>query len=175
MNPDEQQHILQTRAQTLAQEPAKPPAAAELLTIIEFSLGTERYGVPTACVREVHALRELTPLPGTPAFVLGIINIRGKIIAVIDLKVLFRLSDKGLADHHKVIILQSADMELGLLVDDVAGARAIRRTDLQPALPTLTGIRAEFLQGVTSERLAVLDVVRLLADPKLIVHDEVQP
>jgi purine-binding chemotaxis protein CheW len=175
MNHDDQQKILHARAQTLAQEPVQPPAADELLSIIEFSLATERYGVPTAGVREVSALRELTPLPGTPAFVLGVINIRGKIVAVIDLKALFSLPDKGLTDHYKVVILQSPDMDLGLLVDDVAGARTLRRADLQPAPPTLTGLRAEYLQGVTSDRLAVLDVARLLADPALIVREEVQP
>jgi purine-binding chemotaxis protein CheW len=61
-----------------------------------------------------------------------------------------------------------------VLADVIVGVRSIRVESLQPSLPTLTGIRAEYLKGVTAERLVVLDLERLLADPKIIVNEEVE-
>jgi purine-binding chemotaxis protein CheW len=66
------------------------------------------------------------------------------------------------------------DLEFGLLADVIVGVRTIPVGSLQPSLPTLTGIRADYLKGVTAERLVVLDLDRILADPKIIVHEEVE-
>ena len=93
---------------------------------------------------------------------------------VIDIKKFFDLPDKGLTDLHRVILVRGNDLELGLLADVIVGVRSIPMDSLQPSLPTLTGIRADYLKGVTSERLVVLDLDRILADPKIIVHEEVE-
>jgi len=117
---------------------------------------------------------QLTPLPGTPVFVLGIINIRGEILSVIDIKKFFELPDKGLTDLNKVIVLQSENMLFGILADTIVGARQIPLTAIQPSLPTLTGIREEYLKGVTAERTVVLDAEKLLADEKITVQEQVE-
>jgi purine-binding chemotaxis protein CheW len=114
----------------------------------------------------------LTPLPCTPAFIRGIVNVRGRIVPVLDLKKFFDLPETGLTDLHRIILLRSEDLELGLLADLSVGVRSIPLESLQPSLPTLTGIRSEYLEGVTSDRLVVLDGARILADPKIIVQDE---
>jgi purine-binding chemotaxis protein CheW len=171
---DETRRILRARAQTLAREPVQP-ADGPVLEVVEFLLAGERYAIETAYLREVQPLKDLTPVPCTPAFVRGIINVRGQILAVMDLKKLFDLPEEGLHDLHKVLIVQTADMELGILADDVIGNRSIPVSALQPGLPTLTGIRAEYLKGVTADRLAVLDAGKLVADKKLVVDEEVAP
>src|SRR5439155_25417175 len=128
----------------------------------------------SSSVREVYPLKELTPLPCTPPFVLGIINVRGKILSVIDIKKFFDLPEKGLTDLNKVIIVHADEMELGILADALLGVRAIPLEELQPSLPTLTGIRAEYLKGVTKDRLVILDTEKILSDKGIIVHEEVE-
>lgn len=167
------QRILRERAQSLARPPSPAPAAHSTLDLLEFRLASERYGLETRYVHEVHPLRELTPLPCTPEFMLGIVNVRGRILPVLDLKKFFQLPDQGLTDLHRIIHLRGNGLELGLLADVMTGVRRIPLDRLQPSLPTLSGIRAEYLKGVSDEQLVVLDLDRLLSDPKIIVHEEV--
>ncbi len=166
--------ILRARAMTLARQPEVKPAAENILEIIEFGLAHERYGLETDVVREIYPLEDLTPLPGTPAFVLGIVNVRGRILPVVDLKQFFDLPSEGITDLHRILIIQTAGMEFGILADTIVGVRGIPRDDLQPSLPTLTGIRGEYLKGVTAERMVILDAARILADRRIIVHEEVE-
>jgi purine-binding chemotaxis protein CheW len=166
--------VLHERALALAQRAVEPPAADTLIELLEFRLAHERYAVETRHVREVHPFRNLTPLPCAPAFVRGVVNVRGRIIAVIDIKRFFDLPEAGLSDLHRVVLIQGHGMEVGLLADSVAGVQSIPLQDLQEQLPHLTGIRADYLKGVTAEGLVVLDARRLLEDPRIIVEEEVQ-
>jgi len=169
---DDRQRILRARAQALAQEPAVGVTEA-VIEVVEFSLATERYGLETRYVREVFPFKELTPVPCTPAFYTGIVNVRGRMIAVVDLKTFFNLPASGLHDLHKVIILHAAEMDLGILADDVGGVRRVPVSQLQSSLPTLSGIGQAYVRGVTGDRLVVLDAARILGDPKIIVDEEI--
>ncbi|MBI2296138.1 MAG: chemotaxis protein CheW [Betaproteobacteria bacterium] len=166
--------ILRARAKALARQPERTAVAEASLELLEFRLARESYALETRYVREVYPLKNLTPLPCTPPFVLGIVNVRGRIVPVLDLKKFFDLPEQGLTDLHRIILVQGDDLELGLLADVIVGAWSVAAESLQPSLPTLTGIRTEYLKGVTSGRLVVLDVARILADPKIIVHEEVE-
>jgi purine-binding chemotaxis protein CheW len=167
-------HILRARAEALARAPEQAPVAATLLELMEFRLAEERYAIETRSVREVCLLKDLTPLPCTPPFVLGVVNVRGRIVPVLDLKKFFDLPEPGLTDLHRIILVGGQDLELGLLADSVVGVASIPADSLQPSLPTLTGIRSDYLKGLTAERVVVLDVARLLADPRIIVDEEVE-
>jgi purine-binding chemotaxis protein CheW len=169
----EAERILRERARVLARKPTQASADGTTLEVLEFRLATERYAVESRLVQEVHPLRDLTPLPCTPSFVLGIVNVRGRILPVLDLKKFFDLPERGLTDLHRIILVRGNDLELGLLADVIVGVRTVRADTLQLSLPTLTGIRADFLRGVTEERLVVLDLERILQDPKIIVQEEV--
>ncbi len=171
--PESRQAILRARAKALALEPEERPVEPPI-EAVTFLLAHETYAVETAYVSEVYPLREFTPLPGVPLFVLGIVNLRGRILSVVDLKKFFDLPERGLTDLNKVIVLRSAAMEFGILADAVPGVLSIAPGDLQPSLPTLTGIRGDYLKGITSERLILLDAGRLLADPAMIVYQEEQ-
>ena len=165
--------ILRQRAGALAQEPEIVSAAQDYLEVVEFMLGYERYGIESAYVREVYPLTELVPLPGTPAFVLGIVNVRSQILSVIDLKKFFGLPEKGLTDLNKVIIIRDGKMEFGILADNIDGVRKVGINDMQVSIPALTGIRADYIKGVTGESLIILDAQKLLADKGLIVNKEI--
>lgn len=167
------ERVLRERAQALARVPP-PPAADTILELLEFGLASERYAIERRYVQEVHPLRELTPLPCTPPFILGIVNVRGRIVPVLDLKKFFDLPERGLTDLHRTIIVRGHDLEIGLLADVIIGISGVPAESLQPSLPTLTGIRADYLKGVTDGRLVVLAVERILSDPKIIVHEEVE-
>lgn len=171
--PEQKQAILKERATTLAREPEDQTAATESLEIVEFLLASEKYGIESSYVHEVYPLKELTALPCTPAFVLGIVNLRGRIFSVVDIKKFFSLPERGLTDLNKVIVLRSESMEFGILADVILGVRSILLGEMQPSLPTLTGIRAEYLRGVTKEQVVVLDGEKILSDRKIIVFDEV--
>lgn len=171
---DETKRVLEERARVLAREPARTETAVEWIEVVEFTLAHERYAVASEYVREVYPLEEFTLLPCTPAFVLGIVNLRGEILSVIDIKKFFDLPEKGLTNLNKVIVLESEDMVFGIVVDAISGVRRILCADIQPSLPTLTGIREDYLRGVTAERVVILDAEKLLADEKLIVQEQVR-
>ena len=171
---EDKRKILRERAKALARKPEEKTSAQEQFEVVEFLLAYERYALESSYVREVYPLKELTPLPCTPAFVLGIINVRGQIISIIDLKKFFELPEKGLTDLNKVIVVHREGMAFGILADVILGVRRIAPQDLQPSLPTLTGIRAEYLRGVTKDRLVFLDVEKILLDKNIVVQEEVR-
>jgi purine-binding chemotaxis protein CheW len=166
-------HILRQRALALARRSEPVVAATLLLDVLEIRVAQERYALETRHVREVCPLKDLTPLPCTPPFVLGIVNVRGRILPVFDLRKLLDLPGQGVNDLHRIILIEGNALALGLLADAVVGVRSIPVNSLQPSLPTLSGIHSEYLKGVTGDRLIVLDVDRILADPRIIVHDEI--
>jgi purine-binding chemotaxis protein CheW len=167
---DEKKRVLEARARLLAQETEEKTAPGDRFEIVEFLLAYEKYGIATTFVREVYPLVELTPLPRTPAFVLGVANVRGHILSVMDIKKFFDLPEKGLTDLNKLIIVRVGDMELGILADDIHGVRSVASATLQPPLPTMTGIRADYLRGLTEDSVAILDIERILTDKRIIVE-----
>ena len=171
--------ILRQRARALAQAPPPMPEAGSELEVLVFRLADERYALETCHVQEVQPLRELTPLPCTPAFLRGLVNLRGRLLPVIDLKRFFDLPERGISDLHRILLLRTGEgggeMEIGLLADTVEDISTIPLADLQTSLPTLGGIRAEYLKGVTGDRLVVLDALRILADPRIVIDEEVEP
>lgn len=172
--PAEKQKLLRARARALAQEAAPEAAAGPALHILEFLLAGEHYGLESAFVSEVYPLTEYTPLPHTPPFVLGIITVRGRILSVVDLRYFFDLPCKGLTELNKILILRHGDMEFGILADAVTRVSFIPQAEIQPSLPTLTGIRERYLKGVTAGCTVILDAVKILGDPQLIVHEQVE-
>jgi purine-binding chemotaxis protein CheW len=141
--------------------------------VVEFVLAQERYAIESQYVRDVYPLEQLTPMPCTPAFVLGIVNLRGEILSLIDIKKFFDLPEKGLTDLNKVIVLESGSMRFGILADVISGVRRIPMASIQSSLPTLAGIREQYLKGVTPERITILDAEALLTDRRIVVEEQV--
>ena len=168
------EEVLRSRARALVQEATSSATTVAALEVIEFGLAQERYALEAAYVREVHPLEDLTPLPGTPPFVAGIVNVRGRILPVIDIKKFFDLPEAGITDAHKILLVHTDEMELGILADPVVGVKSVPLDTIQSSLPTLTGLREEYLKGVTVERLVILDVGRILMDRRIMVHEEVE-
>jgi purine-binding chemotaxis protein CheW len=109
-------------------------------------------------------------LPHTPAFLLGVTNIRGRILPVVDLKRFFGLPEQGLTDLNKVVIVQQEGAELGILADSILGVRQIPSASVQGPPTVLEGISTEYLRGVTEDRWVILDVERILTDERMVVR-----
>lgn len=169
----ETRDLLRMRAAAMAIEPEEIKAASTMMEIITFTLAAETYGIESAFIREVYPLKDFTPLPGVPSYILGLINVRGQILTVINLKKFFKLSEQGLGELNKVIILRDDQMEFGILADVVQGIQAIAIEDIKVVPPTISGIGEEYLKGVTKESLIILNAGKLLNDKNIIVNNEV--
>jgi purine-binding chemotaxis protein CheW len=169
---EETRAVLKARAEALARGKSEGSNTRQLLEVVSFLFGQEKYGVETRYVREVLPMNDLTPLPGTPPFVLGIVNVRGQVVSVIDLRRLFDLPLSGVSDMDRIIVLSHDGMEFAVMGNAILGVTQVPVDELQPALPTLTGLRGEYLKGVTKDRMAVLDGARLLSDERIIVREE---
>jgi len=173
MNREQELEILKARSRALAVMDEKGKEEEAYLEVVEFLLAHEKYALELTHIREVYPLREFARLPCTPPFVLGIINVRGQILSIIDLKKFFELPEAGLTNLNRVIILQSEEMEFGILADEILGMRSIPESAIQPSLPTLTGIRADYLKGVTADPVVIFDGEKILSDKNIIVHKEI--
>jgi purine-binding chemotaxis protein CheW len=145
-----------------------------LLQVIEFVLAEETYFLETRFVREVYPLRDLTSIPCTPDFVLGIINVRGQVLSVIDLKRFFNLPDIGISDLNKAVIIRDGTMELGILADVIGGYRSIPQSQLQKSFPSIPGIDETYLKSITVDGKILLDAKAILSDKRIVIHEEVE-
>lgn len=165
--------ILRARALELAQ-PETGADTGELLDLLEFRIGRDSYAIEARHVGELVALGELTPVPCTPPFMLGVVNIRGRIVLVVDIKKFLGQPDRGLTDLHHIILVRGKGFEIGVLADVIVGVRRFPQETLQPPSAVLAGTYADYFKGVTAERLVVLDMDRILNDPAMVLNEEVE-
>jgi purine-binding chemotaxis protein CheW len=166
--------ILDERARRLAAPIAEPRRPADVLEIVTFSLGDELFGISSQFVREVVGLPNITPVPGAPRFLLGLSNLRGTILAVLDLLPLFGRTRTGLADLTRLLVLGLEQPEFGLVADAVRDWQVISRDELSEPPQSLDNNTRRYFVGLTKTATAVLDGEALLADPSLVIDDEPQ-
>lgn len=133
--------------------------------IITFNVGKEDYGVGIQIVKEVIRQREITRLPKAPAFVKGVINLRGDVIPVIDLREKFGLEEEEFTDKTRVIVVEVDRKSIGMIVDSVSHVVRLSRGQIEPPPPLVGGVSGEFIRGVgkLGERLIVLlNISRIL-------------
>ncbi|MBI2161074.1 MAG: chemotaxis protein CheW [Candidatus Rokubacteria bacterium] len=124
LSADETERILRARARALAKPLEEPSAPAETLDLLVLGLAGERYGVDAAHVLEVIQLPELVPVPCTPPVVLGVVNHRGRVLAVLDLRRLFDLAVHEPSKASRAVIVEAAGMTFGIFSDAVEGLGA---------------------------------------------------
>jgi purine-binding chemotaxis protein CheW len=173
LSPDRARVILEERARQLGRVPPPPPAPGEVLQVVTFTLGGERYAIGTNHVREVIRLGEgYARLPGAPAFVFAAVNLRGEILTVLDLRPFFGIAQREPGEHSRIVVLGAEYVEFGLLVEDAHEVVVVRRDQLLDPPASVTGPGREYLLGVTSEALIVLDGGVLLRHRRLFVDQE---
>jgi purine-binding chemotaxis protein CheW len=175
---EELAEILQARARVLAQVPLEEDEGAHLEVVV-FTLGEETYAVEAGRVAVIQPLERWTPVPCTPDFVLGVINLRGRVLSVIDLHRF--LGQEGVHPEQgvEVIVVKVGRMELGIAVNRVQAVRSLNLKDLEPALSAQRvsgrsmGGSAAYARGVTADMLVLLDLEALLGDERIVVWEEV--
>ncbi len=168
----------------------------EQLELAVIRLGREIYGVDVRYVYEIRPLTHLTRVPRTPPWVAGVVNLRGRIVSVLDLQKYLNLpgaeTDGAPPSVRHLAVVETAEMEMALLVDEVTAIEILPANKIQEAPTAVRGIRAEYVRGVVVRDqtgsvpaetakghgqagkaiLVVLDLPALLADKQLIVHEE---
>ncbi len=138
-----------------------------ILRWVTFYLDNEKYGINVMQVQEVLRVSEIAPVPGSPEYVLGIINLRGNVVTVIDTRKRFGLDHRELDDAARIVIVESNDQVVGIMVDSVAEVVDLRVSEVEAAPNVGTDDSSRFIQGVASqegELLIIVDLNKLLTD-----------
>ncbi len=145
--------------------------ASAAMKYLTFRLASEEYGVEIMCVREIIALVDITALPQTPDYAAGVINLRGQIIPVIDLRKRFRLAPKAFTTETCIIVVEfmspdsSDSIPTGVIVDQVSEVLDIQPDAIEPAPQFGRSVRIEFIEGIGKTRdrvITLLNVQRAL-------------
>ena len=140
-----------------------------LLQLITFKIGQETFGVDILSIKEVNRMMEITRLPRAPGFIKGVINLRGKILPIIDTRKRFHLEPKDPDRHTRIIIIERDDKLVGIIVDEVLEVLRISAGIVDPPPPFVAGIDTTFIRGVgkLDERLLILiDIDKLMSAPE---------
>ena len=138
----------------------------EVLQWVTFQLEEETYGVNVMQVREVLRYTEIAPVPGAPDYVLGIINLRGNVVTVIDTRSRFGLIQGEITDNTRIIVIESERQVIGILVDSVAEVVYLRSSEIDTTPSVGTEESSKFIQGVSNrdgKLLILVDLNKLLS------------
>ena len=138
-----------------------------ILQWVTFHLGDEKYGVNVMQVQEVLRVSEIAPVPGAQSYVLGIINLRGNVVTVIDTRSRFGKISKEMDDASRILIIESDDQVVGILVDCVSEVVYLRSSDIEATPNVGNEENSRFIQGVSNrddDLLILVDLNKLLMD-----------
>ncbi len=136
---------------------------------VTFRLDDETYGINVMLVQEVLRITEIAPVPGAPSYVIGIINLRGNVVTVIDTRMRFGLSTKEMDDATRIVIIETEAQTVGIIVDSVAEVVDIYAEEIETAPNVGNDETARYIEGVVSRD----DVLLILIDlNKLLSEDE---
>jgi purine-binding chemotaxis protein CheW len=142
-------------------------AEDEVLQWVTFQLDRETYGINVMQVQEVLRYTDIASVPGAPDFVLGIINLRGNVVTVIDTRSRFGLDPAEITDNSRIVIIEAEKQVLGIMVDSVAEVVYLRASEIDTAPSVGTEESSKFIQGVSNrdgELLILVDLNKLLSD-----------
>lgn len=138
----------------------------EVIQWVTFKLEGEAYGINVMQVQEVLRVTEITPVPGAPSYILGIINLRGNVVTVLDTRMRFGLPQHETDDASRIVIIESNSNVLGILVDSVAEVVYLRASQIESAPNVGNDDSSKYIQGVYSSEgnlLILVNVNRLLS------------
>lgn len=161
-------------SQTSEVEVRKDQSNDEVLQWVTFQLEEETYGINVMQVREVLRYTEIAPVPGAPDYVLGIINLRGNVVTVIDTRSRFGLMEGEITDNTRIIVIESERQVIGILVDSVAEVVYLRSSEIDTTPSVGTDESSKFIQGVSNREgklLILVDLNKLLSEDE---WDEVE-
>ncbi|MBD8511880.1 chemotaxis protein CheW [Photobacterium sp. WH77] len=154
-------------SQVSVAEIQKEDSNDQVLQWVTFQLEEETYGINVMQVREVLRYTEIAPVPGAPDYVLGIINLRGNVVTVIDTRARFGLMSGEISDNTRIVIIEAEKQVIGIMVDSVAEVVYLRSSEIDSTPSVGTDESAKFIQGVSNrdnQLLILVDLNKLLSD-----------
>ena len=139
---------------------------------LTFFLGNEEYGIAILKVQEIIGMMNITTVPRTPSFIRGVINLRGKVIPIIDLRLKFAMPSVDQTEETCIIVVQAQGVEMGLVVDRVSEVLDIASADIDEAPSFGTDVETDYLLGIAKSEGRVkllLDIDRVLSTPEVAV------
>jgi purine-binding chemotaxis protein CheW len=139
----------------------------ELLQLVSFTIGKEEYGVDILKVHEIIRMITITKVPNSPEFVEGVINLRGRVIPVVDLRIRLGLEKKEYGKDTRVIVVEIGGKTIGFIVDSVSEVLRIPRSITEPPPQMAAGLNAEYITaiGKLEDRLLILlDLEKILVE-----------
>jgi purine-binding chemotaxis protein CheW len=144
----------------------KEAAQHNMLQLVSFKLREEEFAVDILQVQEIIRLQEITNVPNAPAFVEGVINLRGRVIPIIDLRKRFALESAEHSKSTRIIVVMIDNVTVGLIVDEVSEVLRIPEDTVEPPPPIVAGIESDYIKGVgkLEDRLLILlDLGKILS------------
>ncbi len=146
-------------------------ASDTVLQWVTYHLDNEVYGINVMHVQEVLRITEIAPVPGAHNYVLGIINLRGNVVTVIDTRKRFGLSSKEPDDLSRIIVVEVNDNVFGMLVDSVAEVVYLKQSDIEPSPTVNNDDNAYYIQGVSSHGdnlLILVDITKFITKEDIV-------
>lgn len=171
-----QQSLFQEKLQERARQLAIPHSRqdeGEKLKMLVLQLGLEEYGILIDYVEEIRPLNTITPIPGTPSFWAGLVNLRGHLYPVLDLADYLELPIAINTSDAKIVLVSASGLKIALLVDDVLEIRPILPTEIGPTLKNSGANQGGMIRGLTASLLSVLDLEVLFLDARLVVQETI--
>ncbi len=143
---------------------------AEETQLVSFRLGSEEYGVNIMQVQEIIRLTDITRVPKAPAFVEGIIDLRGRVLPIVDLRKRFDMEERQDTDATRIVVVNIDGMTVGLIVDSVSEVLRIPNRSIEPPPPIIAGVESRFLQGIgriNSRLLILLDLQKVFSQDEV--------
>ncbi|WP_191556406.1 chemotaxis protein CheW [Metabacillus idriensis] len=139
------------------------------MKMIVFQLNHEEYGIPVDKVRSIEKIQTFTRVPGTEPFVKGVINLRGIVTPIIDLRTRFNLEQKPFTESTRIIVASLDQFEVGLIVDAANDVIDLVLNDVEPAPEVVGAVEADYVEGIAKidrRLIIILDLNKVLAADK---------
>jgi len=172
----DQTALWRQRALELAEAPDRDLEAGELLSLVILRLGADRYAVPITSVREIMRVGRLTPVSTAPAFVLGVVNLRGVIMTVLDLRVFLGLESAPPGVDARIIIAEGGGLVVGILVEQVEEIVDMPAAQVKQPLSSGKGLVEDYVVGIIAhadQMVVLIDLEKVLRNPRVIVDEVV--
>jgi purine-binding chemotaxis protein CheW len=139
-------------------ESAAQGAASDLIQLVTFTIGDEEFGVDILKVREINRMMDITRVPKSPHYVEGVVNLRGKVIPVIDLRKRFDMEPRESDKETRIVVVEVDSKTIGFIVDSVSEVLRIPADTVEPPPPFVADVDAEYISGVgkLDDRLLIL-------------------
>lgn len=159
---------------------AKDDDSSSLTQVVSFQLAGEEYGLNIMSVQEIILMGEITQIPEVPSYIRGLINLRGKVIPILDLRSRFRMPTTEVNEHTRIIVVNGADTTFGLVVDAVSQVLRLEGEQIEPPPAGLANIDQAYLQGLVKMEkkiMILLDVDKIISqeDQQCLTNNEECP